>query len=207
MQQFYSQILIAALSLLGFVALLAGPDKNGTLRLQGVANRIVSTIGIAFLLLPWLILPALSQPRMEGVLAPFIMTVGILIVFAGLALYAVALYFLWPAFKKNYSEFTPQALITGGPYQWLRHPIYLAALTILFGIDAACGATYSLALMPAAYALFRVVTLYEERRILTPSFGEAYGQYKAAVPVAILPRHWLAILALLCWIPAIGRLI
>lgn len=77
-------------------------------------------------------------------------------------------------------------LVTSGPYRWVRHPMYLAALilalaTALLTANAvvAVGGTWAVGLLLARSRL-------EERR-LVEKFGDAYREYQDRTG-AILPR-------------------
>lgn len=78
-------------------------------------------------------------------------------------------------------------LITGGPYQWIRHPVYSAFLGMLV-------ATILLRWNPAS-ALLALVTFVTgterrvraEERLLTDMFQDRFSRYKAATKWAYLP--------------------
>jgi len=76
----------------------------------------------------------------------------------------------------------PAALVTGGLYAVVRHPLYTGSLVLVWLIP---GMTVN------RLALFTVLTLYtfigawfEERKLLK-DFGAAYAEYKARVPMFI----------------------
>ena len=76
----------------------------------------------------------------------------------------------------------PAALVTGGLYAIVRHPLYTGSLVLVWLIP---GMTVN------RLALFAVLTLYtflgawfEERKLLK-DFGAAYAAYKARVPMFI----------------------
>ncbi len=204
MHPFIVQGEVAALSLLGFLALIPGLDKSGTLRITPPLKLALAYAGIFLLVAPWFVMPFLNQPRLTGVLAPFVSYIGVILIFAGIALFGVALHTLLPAFRKQFTEFTPETLIVGGPYKLVRHPIYLACLTVLFGLYITLGAIASLALLPLAYGLFLFVTLYEERRILAPLFGEDHSLYQTHVATVIFGRWGTVLFFVLCLAPLLA---
>jgi protein-S-isoprenylcysteine O-methyltransferase Ste14 len=78
-------------------------------------------------------------------------------------------------------------LITGGPYAWVRHPIYVGFLVLLLASGAAVS---SLAVIGGATALYVAGTLVRtsrEDRLLRASFGNEYESYARRVP-ALVPR-------------------
>jgi uncharacterized membrane protein len=76
-------------------------------------------------------------------------------------------------------------LIRGGPYRWVRHPIYTGILLAVLGSAIATGEWRG----PLGFALITISLLRKikiEERVLTEQFGEAYKRYQAEVP-ALLP--------------------
>ncbi len=76
-------------------------------------------------------------------------------------------------------------LIRGGPYRWVRHPIYTGILLALLGSAIATAEWRG----PLGFALITISLLRKikvEERVLTGQFGEAYTRYQAEVP-ALLP--------------------
>lgn len=186
MNQLLLQLRVVALSLLGIIALVPGPNREGKLRIQGPLNNIITRAGITFLLGPWLAIPFIAQPRFIGFHRAVMVAVGIILCASGSVLYALSLKALLPAFAQQFTEFTPEALVEHGPYRYVRHPIYLSAFVILLGLYLAMGATLSIVLLPICYLLLRLVTVYEEKWILEPKFSTKYLEYKARVNVAIM---------------------
>jgi protein-S-isoprenylcysteine O-methyltransferase Ste14 len=80
----------------------------------------------------------------------------------------------------------PKILMTGGPYAYSRHPMYLAELGLWLGWAVLYG---SLIVLAGFVVLCGVVSTLapREERALEAKFGEAYRQYRASVP------RWLGI--------------
>ncbi len=76
-----------------------------------------------------------------------------------------------------------EALMTAGPHAVVRHPLYAAGLLILWG-QALGGFGIATALWGSLYLV--VGARLEERR-LSVIFGQAYNDYRRAVP-AFVPR-------------------
>ena len=76
----------------------------------------------------------------------------------------------------------PRALVAQGLYRYVRNPMYICAILIVFGAGLWTGAAilfgYAL-LLAVSYHLF--VSYYEEPR-LQRKFGASYEDYCAAVP-------------------------
>ena len=76
-------------------------------------------------------------------------------------------------------------LIRGGPYRWVRHPIYTGLLLAVLGSALALGewrGLLALALITAGF--LRKISV--EERVLTEQFGDAYARFRAEVP-ALFP--------------------
>lgn len=75
----------------------------------------------------------------------------------------------------------PRAFVPGGPYRWVRNPMYLGALVMLTGFglwDSSLAMV--LFTVPAAFVADRFVVWYEEPA-LTRRFGPDYTAYLATV--------------------------
>jgi protein-S-isoprenylcysteine O-methyltransferase Ste14 len=75
-------------------------------------------------------------------------------------------------------------LQTGGPYRWVRHPLYLGWALMVFGAARLTGDRLAFAVMTSAYL---IVAIPWEERSLERSFGEAYRRYKALVRWRVIP--------------------
>jgi protein-S-isoprenylcysteine O-methyltransferase Ste14 len=79
------------------------------------------------------------------------------------------------------------ALEIGGPYRWLRHPIYLGWVLLVFGAPTM---TNGRLLFSAISTLYLVIAIpFEERSLLT-EFGPAYGAYQKQVRWRLIPGVW-----------------
>ncbi len=80
---------------------------------------------------------------------------------------------------------TAEPIVARGPYAWVRHPLYLGALLVLWGDPAKSRNELHLALAASLY-LF-IGAWLEERRMLR--MNPAYRRYRARTPMWI-PRLW-----------------
>ncbi|GEP10147.1 methyltransferase family protein [Methylobacterium gnaphalii] len=80
------------------------------------------------------------------------------------------------------------ALITSGPYAYVRHPMYAGALIMFASTSLLLGSWWALALLPVFLALFGVRTGLEERTLRTGLDG--YDTYTARVRYRLIPGIW-----------------
>lgn len=78
------------------------------------------------------------------------------------------------------------ALITRGPYRWIRHPLILGVLILLWATPELSVSRLVLNAALGAYALLGVVL---EERDLTAQFGESYRRYRQQT-YRLLPGVW-----------------
>lgn len=74
-----------------------------------------------------------------------------------------------------------------GPYRWMRHPIYLGWMLIVFGVPEMTGTRLTFAIVSSAYL---VIAIPFEERSLTAAFGETYRAYQRRVRWRVLPGIW-----------------
>lgn len=74
-----------------------------------------------------------------------------------------------------------------GPYRWVRHPIYLGWLLLVFGVPHMTATRLTFAVISSAYL---VVAIPFEERSLVESFDADYRRYQQAVPWRLVPGLW-----------------
>ena len=79
------------------------------------------------------------------------------------------------------TDWSPAVLMTGGPYAFSRHPMYIGELALWLGWAVLYG---SLLVLAGFVALCVVVSILAPRedRALEAKFGEEYRRYRAQVP-------------------------
>ena len=77
-----------------------------------------------------------------------------------------------------------EALQITGPYRWVRHPLYLGWLLVVFGAAHMTGDRLAFA---ATSSIYLVVAIPWEERSLTHAFGEKYAAYKQQVRWRVVP--------------------
>jgi protein-S-isoprenylcysteine O-methyltransferase Ste14 len=81
----------------------------------------------------------------------------------------------------------PGALVTGGLYRFVRHPLYSAGLLFLW-LTATMTLNQLIVYICATIYIF-IGAYFEERKLLR-EFGAAYAEYKAATPMIIPGLHF-----------------
>ncbi|MCS6861083.1 MAG: isoprenylcysteine carboxylmethyltransferase family protein [Abditibacteriales bacterium] len=80
-----------------------------------------------------------------------------------------------------------EQVVTGGPFRYLRHPLYVGSFTAAVGYCLMSGLLLSLLLVPPFFIAAYYPAVIEEETFLTQKFGDAYRAYCARVP-RFLPR-------------------
>jgi len=84
----------------------------------------------------------------------------------------------------------PQTLVVKGPYRWVRHPLYLSVLLMIWSCPDLTADRMLFNLLGTAWII--VGTVLEERD-LVGHYGDAYREYQRKVPM-LLPWRFCAIL-------------
>jgi protein-S-isoprenylcysteine O-methyltransferase Ste14 len=149
-------------------------------------QKIVQTIAlIAFVAL--VIVPALDH-RFEWSTVPLpVVLAGDVLVMTGVL--AILFVFKENSFASAVIEVDPeQRVISTGPYAFVRHPMYLGALIMLFGAPLALGSWWGLwALIPITAVI--VVRLLDEEGFLTKNLA-GYAEYQRQVRYRLVPFLW-----------------
>jgi methanethiol S-methyltransferase len=77
-----------------------------------------------------------------------------------------------------------EALQIAGPYRWVRHPLYLGWILVVFGAAHMTGDRFTFAAISTLYVL---VAIPWEERSLGRAFGPAYADYQRAVRWRVVP--------------------
>jgi protein-S-isoprenylcysteine O-methyltransferase Ste14 len=79
-------------------------------------------------------------------------------------------------------EERPQQIIIKGPYRWVRHPLYLFMIVLIWSCPAL---TYDRLLFNILWTIWIVIGTYLEDRDLHRTFGRSYREYSARVPMLV----------------------
>lgn len=80
-----------------------------------------------------------------------------------------------------------QVLATSGPYAWVRHPLYVGNILILFGMVAICLNWWILAITIFFFWFFYPPAIKYEDGKLLKIFGDSWKKWSSQVP-ALMPR-------------------
>jgi|tagenome__1003787_1003787.scaffolds.fasta_scaffold19536042_1 protein-S-isoprenylcysteine O-methyltransferase Ste14 len=114
---------------------------------------------------------------------------GVIVMWLGLATRVWAIAALGGAFRTTVEVDPGQAVVSTGPYKWVRHPSYLGLLLIVAGFGLARGSWLALAaclLLPPP-ALVRRIQVEEAE--LSHVLGDPYRHYQAKTD-RLIPGVW-----------------
>jgi len=165
----------------------AGRDVKPVTRRESAASRaghiLPLVIAVMLLALPSLPYGLLSNRLLSPTHRVFF--VGIALVVAGLLFTIWARLYLGRNWSGVVTLKKDHELVRGGPYRFVRHPIYSGLLLAITGSAVVRGEWRGvLALIIAFVALWRKLRL--EERWLGEAFGEQYAAYRAEV-AALIP--------------------
>ena len=123
---------------------------------------------------PYPLLPEVLQYSLGGAL----IGLGIALVLASIRCFKAA--------GTNFETQKPAtAILTGGPYQISRNPIYIGLTAIYAGIGIAVDTPWVWIMLPPTLAVMHYGVILREERYLERKFGREYLDYKASV------RRWI----------------
>lgn len=114
--------------------------------------------------------------------------IGFIIAFSGILLRIWASSYVW----SNIDSVSPQAntgLITGGPYAYVRNPIYLGAILLVSGLNIGLASPLAVVTMLIPTIATHYWQAKFEESYLSSTFSESYLRYKQHVPL-LIPRPW-----------------
>jgi protein-S-isoprenylcysteine O-methyltransferase Ste14 len=147
-----------------------------------VALSLGGSIFVGVMLWHWL--PALDTP------VPAVFAVAGLVAFwAGLAVRVWAVVALGGSFRTFVQADVGQAVVTHGPYRWVRHPAYTGLLLIALGFGLGGGNWLSLLICAAVPVLGLLPRIAVEESELTRVLGEQYRSYQKTTR-RLVPGLW-----------------
>jgi len=183
---FFASIAISLYLITSDPALLARRMSGGPFAEKEPAQRVIMSItSLAFVGL--LVLPAIDHRLRWSELSPGAALAGDVLVLLGW----LGIFFV---FRENsFSSATielasDQRVISTGPYAWMRHPMYAAALVMLLGIPIALGSSWGVLIVVAMLPVLIWRLLDEEKFLVTNLPG--YAEYQRRVRYRLLPPIW-----------------
>jgi protein-S-isoprenylcysteine O-methyltransferase Ste14 len=166
--------------------LLARRLKAGPWHEQERAQRIiVSLVFVAFF--AFIILPVLDYRHSLSPVPAWVSVVGnAIIIFSYLAIFWVIRTNSWAASSIRVEA--GQKVIDTGPYAYVRHPMYAAAIWLFVGIPLALGSWWSVALL-LPFLPVLLWRLLDEERILARDLP-GYTEYMRRVKYRLVPQVW-----------------
>ncbi|WP_428535043.1 methyltransferase family protein [Rhodopila sp.] len=147
-------------------------------------------VGAFVAFMPWLVLAGLDARRFGWSAMPLALQ-GL-----GLVLIAGCMVLVWLVFRSN-SFAAPQVrlqaergqtVISGGPYRFVRHPMYSGALCYFLGVPLLLGSWWALLPVPLFVAALAARAVAEERMLRRDLAG--YDAYASQVSYRLLPWVW-----------------
>ena len=93
-------------------------------------------------------------------------------------------YFKWEIFwHKTYKG----QLVTGGIFQYIRHPHYTSLLIVGFGLAFFFYSLFAIAIAVIAIPIM-MLSIFDEEKLLIKQYGEDYKNFMEKVPWRIIPK-------------------
>lgn len=168
--------------------LLAAFIQKRNVRRQSVGSRLTQLAIIAVALSPFFLI----DPRLKIFYRHFstdsvgIRSIGILLMLLGCSFAVWARVTIGNNWSGLVTVKENHALITRGPYAWVRHPIYSGILLMLVGTAVALGMIVNLLEVPMIALAFWLKLRIEEK-FMVETFGEQYAAYRQQVK-ALIPH-------------------
>jgi protein-S-isoprenylcysteine O-methyltransferase Ste14 len=147
-----------------------------------VSLSLGGSILLGIVLRGWV--PALDMP------APYVFAAaGIVVIWVGLAVRVWAVLTLGGAFSTFIQVDADQAVVTRGPYRWVRHPSYTGLLLIALGFGLGAGNLLSLVICAVLPPLGLVPRIAVEEAEMIRVLGERYRSYQRTTH-RLVPGLW-----------------
>ncbi|WP_328321908.1 isoprenylcysteine carboxylmethyltransferase family protein [Kribbella sp. NBC_00382] len=114
---------------------------------------------------------------------------GVVVIWAGLLVRVWAVLALGRSFSTYVQVDDEQAVVTGGPYRWVRHPSYSGLLLICLGFGVALANWLSIVVCLVVPALGLLPRIAVEEAELVRVLGERYRSYQKTTH-RLVPGLW-----------------
>jgi protein-S-isoprenylcysteine O-methyltransferase Ste14 len=147
-----------------------------------VSLSLGASIVIGWLARRWV--PALDTPA-AGAFA----VAGVVVIWVGLAVRVWAVVTLGGSFGTFIEVDADQAVVTRGPYRWVRHPSYAGLLLVALGFGVGAGNWLALVVSAVVPPLGLLPRIAVEESEMTRVLGERYRRYQRATR-RLVPGLW-----------------
>jgi protein-S-isoprenylcysteine O-methyltransferase Ste14 len=157
--------------------------KGGVARDRATRALIAVTLGTA------IAVAAVTASRATGPRIAGLYWAGLTVMWLGLAIRVWAIAALGRAFRTTVEVDPEQAVVSAGPYRWVRHPSYSGLLLIVAGCGLASGSPLALAVcavLPPAALLRRI---HVEEAEMVRVLGDRYRAYQMQTK-RLIPGVW-----------------
>jgi protein-S-isoprenylcysteine O-methyltransferase Ste14 len=172
--------------------MVAGPRprwrqrRNEVRRDRGTALLIILATGLGI----GLSYAAASNGLAAVPVSPWaLLVLGVLLMWAGIGVAIWAVRTLGRFYRPVVAIQEGHAVITSGPYRYVRHPMYAGALLLMLGFGVALGSWLGILLSVLVPLPAYVRRIKVEERMLEDSLGEPYRRY-AEGRARIVPGIW-----------------
>jgi protein-S-isoprenylcysteine O-methyltransferase Ste14 len=155
---------------------------------QAPADRVVTSV-LLLLILAWLPFMGLDVRFRWSVMPAWVQVLGALSLL--LSLLIITLTFRANSFAAPVVKIQRErghAVATGGPYRYVRHPMYSGSLFFFIGTALLLGSWWGLAFVPVLALLLAIRIPLEERALRAGLAG--YDDYAARVRYRLIPLVW-----------------
>jgi protein-S-isoprenylcysteine O-methyltransferase Ste14 len=150
---------------------------------QSRMGRFVGLRVALFVILYLVIREGLVKGHQPIVSAPVLQGIGLALILMGLGLAVWARVYLGGNWGTPMSEKLDAELVTTGPYQYIRNPIYSGI--ILAGIGTAVGVSWYWGVGVVLVGAYFIYSATAEARIMERLFPETYPAYKRSTKMLI----------------------
>ena len=179
-------LMIMAIGFFVFMAALFAARRRGEKKPEGPGGRQVSSSWAGIAVQGFGIGLVGFGPQNLTLDPASPLALGEAAIVAGLMIATIGLFFAasrtmgknWSLVARTRSD---HRLVTGGPFAYVRHPIYVALFLFMVAIAVAFGHTGRLLVGVPVYALGTWLRIRHEERLLRDMFGAAYDAYAASV--------------------------
>lgn len=182
--EFYQAFFVTVWSAWLITWLVFSRNVKATVRRQAALPRLLNTAVLfcvfALLWAQSLPVPALMARFLPGSQWQFWVPLGAVLTLAGLLFTVWARIYLGRNWSGVVTIKADHELITGGPYGWVRHPIYSGLALAIVGSAVAIGQWRGILAVALAFIAFAQRIILEER-FMRAQFGAAYDAYALRV--------------------------